>query len=747
MNSDRVPFRNKVFIRFLLSFAIAFLIPMTTLGFVTYRYFLRLFEQEVTSKNVVSLESAKGILEYQFDQAINMPLLLQSNRVFTTRQPANEYLYFVDATAQLSALRGINSVVYDILFYRPGNDYLIAANYGRSNLAVFLDYLCVYEDWPRDDFLSALNNPGTGLWRGSETVVADRSRREIITYGTYNVASGATFFIQIDSDRFGALLDRSDAGDGGRTTVLDARGRTIYPSVDDVVSLDGSAIDAVMAGTAASAYLPGLGTQGDHLYYSRSELTGFTYVREIPRDYAYARVQLVRNILLATLAVLVALSLVVVYGLARSNYRPIQQLGSIARSLIAEAPSPRDDIASARLAIESLSEMNTEILRSSRIPIKEYAVLKLLKGAYGSLEEFNREAAKIDLRLEGERFRVALLHARHGDWRADQLGSAQDSIELMFCTPGDLRAYSIGGVAPTDIIVVLAFDGDARHDGRLRKFVDAVRILPVPFTVGIGSEVRDPLSVVDSYGKAKLASQQASLEGVSLCVFYDDMEGVENAVLRSPRAELDSLAQTIKAGNVVKLDFILADLGRWMGASDQGFFLNACTGFDIINTMLRAADEAGWDAGAALSRGNLSFDLSSITGIDEMIACVAAIGGGIVELIQARGADIPTGLAATVKAFVAERISDPTLSVQSIADALGMSVSNLSHQFRDESHENLSQLITRMRMAKAKDLLRETDKTLEEIGAPLGYSHVASFVRRFKQVEGITPGEYRKRFS
>ncbi len=45
-------------------------------------------------------------------------------------------------------------------------------------------------------------------------------------------------------------------------------------------------------------------------------------------------------------------------------------------------------------------------------------------------------------------------------------------------------------------------------------------------------------------------------------------------------------------------------------------------------------------------------------------------------------------------------------------------------------------------MEKAKELLDTTDLPLKDIVAAVGYSNVSSFIRRFKQLYGVTPRRY-----
>jgi len=79
-----------------------------------------------------------------------------------------------------------------------------------------------------------------------------------------------------------------------------------------------------------------------------------------------------------------------------------------------------------------------------------------------------------------------------------------------------------------------------------------------------------------------------------------------------------------------------------------------------------------------------------------------------------------------------------------IADNFGMTVSYLSQFFKSKTGKTILEFVTELRINKAKELLMQTDLSLNYIAEEVGYYNVSSFIRRFKQVEGITPGEFRK---
>lgn len=69
---------------------------------------------------------------------------------------------------------------------------------------------------------------------------------------------------------------------------------------------------------------------------------------------------------------------------------------------------------------------------------------------------------------------------------------------------------------------------------------------------------------------------------------------------------------------------------------------------------------------------------------------------------------------------------------------------NLLHRgFRQLYGTSIKEYELRKRLEAAALLLQEDDLTMQEITARCGYSSQSSFVRAFKDVYGITPGQWR----
>lgn len=83
------------------------------------------------------------------------------------------------------------------------------------------------------------------------------------------------------------------------------------------------------------------------------------------------------------------------------------------------------------------------------------------------------------------------------------------------------------------------------------------------------------------------------------------------------------------------------------------------------------------------------------------------------------------------------------ISLDDLSRILNLSPYYFSKLFKEETGENFVEFLTRIRLDKAKELLKSPDISMKEICAQVGYSDPNYFSRIFKKVTGQTPTEYR----
>lgn len=96
-----------------------------------------------------------------------------------------------------------------------------------------------------------------------------------------------------------------------------------------------------------------------------------------------------------------------------------------------------------------------------------------------------------------------------------------------------------------------------------------------------------------------------------------------------------------------------------------------------------------------------------------------------------------------IQEFIEAHYTSSEFSIAMLANQFHISIAYMSYLCKKYFHENFSDYLWNMRMEKAKDLLRHTRDSVEDICIAVGYENVSSFRRKFKKELGVTPSQYR----
>lgn len=97
-----------------------------------------------------------------------------------------------------------------------------------------------------------------------------------------------------------------------------------------------------------------------------------------------------------------------------------------------------------------------------------------------------------------------------------------------------------------------------------------------------------------------------------------------------------------------------------------------------------------------------------------------------------------------IKQLIEESYCQPDFSIYELADKLKLSFSHTSNLVKKELNQNFSDYLWKLRLEKAKELLEQTDMSVDEISSAVGYISASSFRRKFKQEIGLTPSQFRE---
>jgi 2-isopropylmalate synthase len=84
-----------------------------------------------------------------------------------------------------------------------------------------------------------------------------------------------------------------------------------------------------------------------------------------------------------------------------------------------------------------------------------------------------------------------------------------------------------------------------------------------------------------------------------------------------------------------------------------------------------------------------------------------------------------------------------TVTLESMANNFHLSTPYISKYIKEKSGKTFGEHVTRVRMKKAKTLLKNGNMTVENIAGSVGYPSVEHFTRMFKKTFDMSPVQYR----
>jgi AraC family transcriptional regulator len=81
-----------------------------------------------------------------------------------------------------------------------------------------------------------------------------------------------------------------------------------------------------------------------------------------------------------------------------------------------------------------------------------------------------------------------------------------------------------------------------------------------------------------------------------------------------------------------------------------------------------------------------------------------------------------------------------------VAESVNLSVAHFPEMFHKSTGHTPHQFVLRQRVARAKEILRSADTRVLDVAVACGFKTQQHFARVFRQLNGISPTEYRQEF-
>ncbi len=265
-------------------------------------------------------------------------------------------------------------------------------------------------------------------------------------------------------------------------------------------------------------------------------------------------------------------------------------------------------------------------------------------------------------------------------------------------------------------------------------------VIGLETSIGIGSWVRSPYELIYSYRLAAKAIDYRYLLGGNL-LFDMEEKKTDNSIFLIN--DLETLTEAIKSGDRRLMEETLGQIETEIKSAlvEKSY---ACIYLQQViraigNTCQSLSEEP---EKIIAQRETLLKAVTEQRTFSQAAALVEKYAQEVFDELQELNSSSGQRQGMLAMDYIQKNYMDPGLSLNSICSYLNISTSYFSTIFKEMTGETFIEVLTRVRMEKAKELLENTTMKNYEIAEKVGFSDPHYFGISFKKITGKTPTEY-----
>lgn len=740
--------RNKTMLRLLLSLVAMFILPMVVLYYLYTSQIVTTVAEEARKIIANDLQAAIRLIDSNIETLDNTITMFQRASGY---QSYLTYGFSYDESGNSATPALLSDIPYiyflndaddDFFLLIPEVDTVFSASGMSRSEHYFRKYY--YDPEGKGDAISQIRSATTMTVRSDENLTTHKGTGRTLSFiypltkNTRGFGGTAVFCVQ--AQRFSEFFKPRSQDFNTSTLVFDEEGSFLFSQ-----NADEEMIQELSAafGTLQDSYTSENSRQEYIVIRGSSDFNSWQYITLVPdNNDLYRNTFQINHFFHIYMLLTIVLGLFLLTGFLWLNYKPIFTLREKAKNMLpVDVPNTHsgDDLDTIYRTLDVLKDRNASLRNSVSQSIREIQAARLhrlLTNYYDSIEQFNVDCEQIGLSFHEDRFYVSVVQLAtrleyNEELQAMILQEFPPEIETKcLYLPNQSRFVMIhapqeAGIDTEPFYSVLGL----LHD-RLNCLA----------TIGIGRLHPGTSTISKSYMQASAALDYQVVKGSDTVITYDEAMIHDADSYQYPIQDLRRLSNALTAGNITERNKIWETLLGRIKAPQTSLMNARCIGFDMIKALMSIQElhqEVAYWLPEALTQLCQEKDKQNIVSIIEKTWSM------LLSTDQTHSKKQTNPLIDEILSYIQQNYCRGDFSIQEIAEHFEILPSNISNYFKEQTGYGLLEYLIDLRIRQAKELLHSTDMTVNDISMSVGYYNASSFIRRFKQHEGVTPNEYR----
>ena len=317
----------------------------------------------------------------------------------------------------------------------------------------------------------------------------------------------------------------------------------------------------------------------------------------------------------------------------------------------------------------------------------------------------------------------------------EEVGRIQNEIER---GSEGTDAYTCQRGRHNTLVIILNHDDSKDRNSLSKWLMQQLETEMKDIFIYGGSTYDSPFKIDDSYIESVYMQEHSHLDKSGIELFVKDVSA--KAGFRYPEQEESIITQAVMNTSTDAALSALANIFSQINDCKSPVIQKGIC-YDLINHIVRLSMEIEGKWNDDLMTKLLSYPDTSW--LEQELTDL------IIKLSQIQSRKMEEEIIKNrhdIISYVQEHYRDKELSLDLLSSLFSLSFSYIGRIFKDETNTTFKNYVTELRYAYVKEQLRNTDDAINDIIHNAGYSDAANYMRKFKQHEGITMGQYRLQF-
>lgn len=744
--------RFNLLARFLISYMLVLLFPVILILFYYYPHSTDVVKEKEMEWNAHITEKFMNSMDIFTRYAYNLPSELVHNPEIKLYMAGADDYQRIIISREMRKYNATDAFVYNTFLYVKDIGYLFDKTGSAYSVQDFerpgVGYY--YENWPQKAMFKELNSLSEQTVRKVEEVIVPGNNRIrmlsfLMPLPLGGIHSPGAVLIMVKEETIIRMMKSVSEAYNGDFFIFDGQGNRLVSSNDTLYSesKDFEYLMSQLDQSHSGSGIHQIDGQSFIVSHGVSDKNGWKYVSLMPVTEALHDIRTIQRNTIVLVAFIIVLEVAVIYVSIRKNYRPIKGLFIFTKNTFVPNEPKMNEIETIRYALDQLSSANSNLdeRMKSTLPImRENLLFELVSGRYPTWDSFHIDASQYGLTFKHPYLSVAVLCCATGD--EGICAAAENCRKLEDGLPEGLQGYFFKSIYNQEIVFVCSHE----LEFPLRAYIESLQQElmkkgDIRTLIGIGMPERNPDGVHLSYLQAVRAAEQLRVRNQYSVLFFGEIKVQQTGAVSYYAEQLQSFELFILKNDVNAIESVMERIIDYICSDRTPPHMVRAVYLNTVSVIFNGLERFRFDDRSLLQLTGAAYQQRYT--IEQMVGIMRESCGKLCDFIREALPPLRTASREEISAFIDKQGMDPNCSLQLIADHFGMTLSNFSYYFKKTMGQNFKEYIDQLRIQKSIQLLRSTDETLESISKQVGYSNTSSFIRSFKKMVGITPGQFR----